>query len=181
MSKIGQAPIALTAGVTFQNENRLVTISGPKGKGSLKLPPQIEVELKDGNIIVTRQSEAKTAKASHGAVRAQLANLVTGVVTPWVKNLEIRGTGYKFTVAGSKLTVLAGFIHPVYVTAPEGVVFNSPDESKLNISGCDKIVVGQVASNIRKIRKPEPYKGKGIRYLNEHIKLKAGKAAKAAA
>ena len=105
--------------------------------------------------------------------------MITGVQTLWTKDMEIRGTGYKFQVNGNKLTVTAGYIHPVIVEAPEGIFFTSPDESKVTVSGINKVIVGQVGSNIRKIRTPEPYKGKGIRYLNEFIKLKAGKTAKA--
>ena len=124
-------------------------------------------------------SEDKKVKANHGTTRAHLNNMITGVQTLWTKDMEIRGTGYKFQVNGNKLTVTAGYIHPVIVEAPEGIFFTSPDESKVTISGINKVIVGQVGSNIRKIRTPEPYKGKGIRYLNEFIKLKAGKTAKA--
>ena len=105
--------------------------------------------------------------------------MITGVETPWSKELEIRGTGYKASVDGNKLTVLAGYIHPVYITAPDGITITVAEESKITVSGADKEVVGQIASNIRKIRTPEPYKGKGVRYADEFIKLKAGKTAKA--
>ena len=124
-------------------------------------------------------SEEKKIKSNHGTTRAHINNMVSGVVTPWTKFMEIRGTGYKFAVNGNKLTVTAGFINPVEVIAPEGVYFQLTEDTKLTISGINKVFVGQTASNIRKIRKPEPYKGKGIRYLNEFIKLKAGKTAKA--
>jgi len=179
MSKIGKQPINLPSGVTIQIAPKVVKVIGPKATLSLNLPQQIEVKLDGSVVTVERKSESKPAKAAHGATKAQIANMVIGVVTPYIKEMEIRGTGYKFQLAGNKLTVLAGYIHPVFVTAPEGVTFNVPDESKLSITGSDKIVVGQVASTIRKIRKPEVYKGKGIRYLNEFIKLKPGKAAKA--
>ncbi len=179
MSKIGYAPITIPAGVTVALDTKTVKVTGPKGSLSLILPMQIVVTQTENILNVTRTSEGKPARAAHGATRAQVANMIAGVVTPYTKDMEIRGTGYKFQLSGNKLTILAGFIHPVYVTAPVGVSFNVPDESKLSITGCDKIVVSQIASTIRKIRKPEVYKGKGIRYTNEFIKLKAGKAAKA--
>lgn len=181
MSKIGKLPVFLTPGVSLSMEGRIVKVTGPKGSLLLNLPQQIKVEVADGKVIVTRTSESKLTRACHGATRAHIANMVQGVVTPFVKNMEIRGTGYKFQLAGNKLTVLAGFIHPVYVEASAGVTFQVPDESKLIITGSDIEKVGQTASTIRKIRPPEVYKGKGIRYANEVIKLKPGKAAKSGA
>ncbi len=179
MSKVGYAPIKLAAGVSAEISGNSIKIKGPKGELSLSYPSRIKVEQKDDTLLVTRTGEDKATKSTHGAIRATINHMVAGVVTPWSKSLEIKGTGYKFSVNGAKLTVLAGYIHPVIVEAPTGITFVSPDESKLTVSGCDKIVVGQVASNIRKIRTPEPYKGKGIRYSDEFIKLKPGKTAKA--
>ncbi len=181
MSKIGKLPVLLNPGVNAKIDHKSVVVTGPKGSLTLILPGQIKVEQVENNLIVTRLSEAKMTRAAHGATRAHLANMVNGVVTPFVKNMEIRGTGYKFQLSGNKLTVLAGYIHPVYVDCPAGVVFQCPDESKLIISGPDIEAVGQIASTIRKIRPPEVYKGKGIRYTNEVIKLKPGKTAKTGA
>jgi len=179
MSRIGKQPIKIVENVTVAVNQRTVTVTGPNGTLDLNLPEKIEVEVKDGTVFVSRLSEIKKVKACHGATRAHLNNMIQGVVTPWKKELEIRGTGYKFAVNGNKLTVTAGYIHPVIVTAPNNISFVVTDDTKLLVTGHNKVVVGQVASNIRKIRTPEPYKGKGIRYLNEFIKLKAGKTAKA--
>ena len=179
MSRIGNQTITIPAGVTVTLDKSLVTVTGPKGTLTLNIPVKINVAIADNVVTVSRLSEDKKVKANHGTTRAHLNNMITGVQTLWTKDMEIRGTGYKFQVNGNKLTVTAGYIHPVIVEAPEGIFFTSPDESKVTVSGINKVIVGQVGSNIRKIRTPEPYKGKGIRYLNEFIKLKAGKTAKA--
>lgn len=179
MSRIGNLPITIPEGVTVTIDDRTVTVAGPKGTLTLPVPFKINVEVKDNQVIVTRLSEDKKIKSNHGTTRAHINNMVKGVVTPWVKQLEIRGTGYKFALNNNKLIITAGYINPCEVIAPEGVFFQLADETKLTVSGINKVFVGQTASNIRKIRTPEPYKGKGIRYLNEFIKLKAGKTAKA--
>lgn len=178
MSRIGKTPIIIPAGVTVNIVGQIATVTGPKGNLVLNFPSRIVVDTKDGIINVSRLSEDKKVKACHGSTRAHLNNMVTGVVTPWKKELEIRGTGYKFSLSGNKLVVLAGFIHPVNVEIPSDIQAVVVEEVKLTLTGIDKVRVGQLASNIRKIRTPEPYKGKGIRYLNEFIKLKAGKTAK---
>jgi large subunit ribosomal protein L6 len=179
MSRIGNKTISIPENVTVTINNRIATVKGPKGELNLNLPFRINVEVKDQKIIVSREGDDKITKSCHGSTRAHLQNMVTGVVTPWVKSLEIRGTGYKASVNDNKLTVIAGFIHPVFITAPEGITFQVVEDTKVIVTGPDKTVVGQVGSNIRKIKPPEPYKGKGIRYLGEFIKLKAGKTAKA--
>lgn len=179
MSRIGRQIIAIPEGVTVKSEASIVTVTGPKGTLSYTLPSRIEVAVENNEVKVSRNGEDKQTRSNHGSVRAHINNMVKGVVTPWIKELEIRGTGYKASVNGNKLTVLAGYIHPVYITAPDGVTITVADETKITVTGPNREVVGQVASNIRKIRTPEPYKGKGIRYLNEFIKLKAGKTAKA--
>lgn len=182
MSRIGKQLITIPTGVTVNvsnDQNRKVIVSGPKGTLELDIPFKINVELVDNNIKVTRVSEDKKVKACHGSTRAHLNNMVKGVQNLWTKELEIKGTGYKASVNGNKLKLLVGFIHPVEITAPIGVEFQVPEETKIIISGPDRMKVGQVASNIRKVRPPEPYKGKGVRYVNEFIKLKAGKKAKA--
>lgn len=179
MSRIGKQIIIIPENVTIKSEASQVTVTGPQGTLSLSIPSKINVVIENNQIKITRAAEDKQTRSNHGTFRAHLNNMVTGVVTPWTKELEIRGTGYKASVSGNKLTVLAGYIHPVIITAPEGITITVNEDTKITISGSDREKVGQVASNIRKIRPPEPYKGKGIRYLNEFIKLKAGKTAKA--
>lgn len=179
MSRIGNLPIEIPAGVTVTVNAEVVTVTGPKGTLTLTVPPRIHATVADNFVLVTRDSNDKKVKACHGSTRAHISNMISGVVTLWTKEMEIRGTGYKFAMSGNKIIVNAGYIHTVEVTPVEGVFASVPDESKLILTGADKTKVGQLASNIRKIRKPEPYKGKGIRYVNEFIKLKAGKTAKA--
>ena len=179
MSRIGNQTITVPAGVTLTQDNRVLTVVGPKGSLTLTVPFKIKVEVVGDVITVSRVSDDKKVKANHGTTRAHIQNMITGVTVGWTKELEIRGTGYKFVGGGDKLTVSAGYINPVIVTPQEGVTFKvSDDTTKLTVSGINKVFVGQTASNIRKIRTPEPYKGKGIRYLDEFIKLKAGKTAK---
>lgn len=179
MSRIGKQLITIPNGVTVTIDSNIVTVTGPKGELKLNIPLKINVEVKDNQVIVTRVSEEKKTKANHGTTRAHINNMIKGVVEPWKKELEIKGTGYKAALNGNKLRLNVGFIHPVDITAPVGVFFQVPEDTKVIVTGCDKTDVGQVASNIRKVRPPEPYKGKGIRYANEFIKLKAGKKAKA--
>ncbi|HPT65777.1 MAG TPA: 50S ribosomal protein L6 [Candidatus Woesebacteria bacterium] len=179
MSRIGKQLINIPAGVNVVINAGEITVTGPKGELKLVLPSKINVEIKDNQIICTRVSEDKKTKANHGTTRAHLNNMIKGVVEPWKKEIEIKGTGYKASLSGNKLHLLVGFIHPVDVVAPAGVFFEVPEETKIIITGADKTKVGQTASNIRKVRPPEPYKGKGIRYADEFIKLKAGKKAKA--
>ncbi len=179
MSRIGRLPISIPDGVTVTVEASQVVVTGPKGSLKLAIPSAIKVEVQDGQVIVSCLSETKQNRAKHGSIRAIINNMIRGTVDPWKKELEIRGTGYKASVNGNKLIVSAGYIHPVEMVAPEGVQFSVNQDTNITVIGCDKVKVGQVASNIRKIRKPEPYKGKGIRYVGEFIKLKAGKTAKA--
>jgi len=179
MSRIGKQLITIPTGVTVTIDKKMVTVAGPKGTLNLTVPLKINVEVKDDKVIVSRISEEKKVKACHGATRAHINNMVQGVQNHWKKELEIKGTGYKASLNGNNLKLNVGFIHPVDITVPVGVEFQVPEETKIVITGADKMIVGQIASNIRKIRPPEPYKGKGIRYANEFIKLKAGKKAKA--
>ena len=179
MSRIGRQLITIPENVTVTVDKSIVTVTGPKGVLITNLPARINVTVEGQVLTVSRVSEDKKTRSNHGAIRAIIQNNINGVVTGWVKELEVRGTGYKASVSGDKLTVIAGFIHPVFITAPTDVSFVVTDDTKITVTGLDKVIVGQVASNIRKIRPPEPYKGKGIRYLNEFIKLKAGKTAKA--
>ncbi|MFA5827881.1 MAG: 50S ribosomal protein L6 [Candidatus Shapirobacteria bacterium] len=179
MSRIGRLPISIPAGVTVNVNSNIVTVSGTKGTLTLKTPLKIAIDQKDGQVVVSRLSEDKKVRSNHGSIRAHINNMIQGVQTPWHKELLIKGTGYKAVLSGNKLIVSAGYIHPVEVIAPEGIQFQVLEDTKVIVTGADKTIVGQVASNIRKIRTPEPYKGKGIRYVDEFIKLKAGKTAKA--
>lgn len=178
VSKIGQKPIILPQGITAAINSDSVQISSPKGSMSINLPPKVSAKIENNQLILQCQSNIKTAKSQYGTVRAHLQNMVTGLVEPWSKNLQIIGTGYKFSQKDNQLVVTAGFINPVVLNIPEAIQVQITDETKLTVTGINKDLVGQFASNIRKIRKPEPYKGKGIRYQQEFIKLKPGKAAK---
>jgi len=179
MSRIGKQPITIPTGVSITLTPVLITVTGPKGTLTQIIPTKIFVEVKDGIVYVTRKTDEKQVRANHGTIRAHISNMIKGVVTLWEKKLEIRGTGYKAQVNGNKIKIWAGYINPVDMDLPEGIFAVVAEDTKITISGTNKEVVGQVASNIRKIRKPEPYKGKGIRYQDEFIKLKAGKKAKA--
>ncbi len=171
-------PITIPDTVTYSQAEGIVKISGPQGQLSLSLPVKIKVEKVKDQIMVYPLSTDKKTKSNHGTIRALISNMVEGVQNPWSKDLEIRGTGYKAVISGNKLVLSLGFIHPVEVDIPEGITVVVDAETKLKISGANKIHVGQLASNIRKIRKPEPYQGKGVRYADEYIKIKPGKAAK---
>jgi len=178
MSKIGKQPVQIPSGVNITQADNQVKVSGPKGELYLHLPDKIKVEIKQNQVLVTRLSSDKKTKANHGTIRAHINNMVIGVQTPWTKQLEIRGTGYKASTTGDKITLIVGFIHPVDIVIPPGIQVQIDNETKITVSGIDKTVVGQLASNIRKVKKPEPYQGKGIRYVDEYIKIKPGKAAK---
>lgn len=180
MSKIGQKPITIPAGVTVTIDGRDLSVVGPKGTLSLVVRPEVKVVIADSEITVERKSESKIAKSMHGLVRSLVFNMVTGVSEPWKKELELIGVGYRANVQGNKLVLSLGFSHPVEIIAPQGIEFATA-ENKVIVSGIDKTLVGQVAADIRKKRKPEPYKGKGIRYVGEYVRRKSGKAAKAAA
>jgi len=174
MSRIGKKPIEIPAGVEVKITGQQVSVKGPKGELSLKVRPEIKVEIKDGKISVSTQDE--TAKAFWGLTRALLNNMVQGAVKNFEKKLEIVGVGNKAVMEGENLVLSVGFSHPVKVPAPKGITF-SVEKNIITISGSDKSLVGQTASSIRKVRPPEPYKGKGIRYFGEQIKLKEGKRA----
>ncbi len=179
MSRIGKQPITIPAGITVNVQSGITTVTGPKGTLTLKNPDKITIEITDNIVNVSRIGNDRQTRANHGTVRAHINNMINGVITHWSKQLEIKGTGYKFVMSGNNLKVSAGYSHVVDVIAPTGITFTLADDSKVTVSGADKTLVGQVACNIRKIRKPEPYKGKGVRYVGEVIKLKAGKKAKA--
>jgi large subunit ribosomal protein L6 len=176
MSKVGRLPISLPEGVSVAVENGLIKVSGPKGTLEKELSRGIEVRKKDNKIIVT--AKEKRSKAMHGTTRAIIANMVHGVSTGWSKTLELVGVGYRAQVDKNTLTLTVGYSHPVEIEAPEGISFQV-EKTDVTIQGIDKELVGQVAAKIRAVKPPEPYKGKGIKYKDEVIRRKPGKAAKA--
>jgi large subunit ribosomal protein L6 len=179
MSRIGKRPIPVTKGITVEiGEGNVVTVKGPKGMLHRQFSPDITITQQDGTLSVTRPDDSQTHKALHGLSRTLLANMVTGVSTGFTKSLEINGTGYRVAKVGQSLVFQVGYSHPVQVDAPEGIEFAVEGVTKCSVLGIDKYMVGQVAAQIRDIRKPEPYKGKGIKYANEIIRRKAGKAGK---
>jgi len=179
MSRIGRAPIAVPAGVSVTVDAGAVTVAGPQGTLSRPVPPPITVRQEDGTVLVERPDDERRSRALHGLTRTLVANMVTGVTAGFAKELEIVGVGYRATAKGPASIELAlGFSHPVVVEAPEGITFEVPTPTRIVVRGIDKEKVGQVAADIRRIRKPEPYKGKGVRYAGERVLRKAGKAAK---
>jgi large subunit ribosomal protein L6 len=179
MSRIGKTPVAVPSGVTVTVAEGTITVKGSKGTLSRAIPGSIIVREEGSTLVVERPNDERASKALHGLTRTLVNNMVTGVSAGFSKELEIIGVGYRAAAQGSKkLELSLGFSHPVFVEAPEGIEFEVPAPTRLIIKGIDKEQVGQVAANIRKIRKPEPYKGKGVRYLGENVRRKAGKAAK---
>ena len=175
MSRIGNRKIEVPEGVTVKVENDIVTVTGPKGSLSQKMLKGISLEQEENTITLTRVNDA--AKAMHGTMNALLHNMILGVTKVYEKGLEIIGVGYRFNVAGNKLTINAGYSHPVVMDVPEGLTVEAPSNTEIVVKGIDKVLVGEFAANVRKVRKPEPYKGKGIRYKDEHIQRKEGKKA----
>ena len=178
MSRIGKLPVPVPAGVDVTISGALVTIKGPKGTLEHTVPTPITVAQDDGSLVVSRPDDERESRALHGLTRTLLANIVTGVTQGYEKKLEIVGTGYRVAAKGQSLEFALGFSHPVTVTAPEGITFAVESPTKFSVAGIDKQQVGEVAANIRKIRKPEPYKGKGVRYAGEVVRRKVGKAGK---
>jgi large subunit ribosomal protein L6 len=178
MSRIGRLPIAIPAGVDVTIDGRTVTIKGPKGQLSRELHPDITVSREDGSIVVTRPTEQKTHKQLHGLTRTLVNNMVVGVTDGYRKGLEITGVGYRAVKVGEKLQLSLGYSHPVEIDPPSGISFEVENPTRLAVVGIDKELVGQVAAQVRATRKPEPYKGKGVRYSGEYIRRKAGKAGK---
>ena len=180
MSRIGRMPITVPAGVDIKiSETNEVTVKGPKGTLSQALHPDMKIEMKDGEISIIRPSEQKKHKALHGLTRSLLANMVTGVTEGFQKELEINGVGYRAQMQGKKLVLSLGYFHPVEMDEIQGIEIEVPAPNKSIGKGADKQLVGHVAANIREKRLPEPYKGKGIKYVTEHIRRKEGKAGKA--
>jgi large subunit ribosomal protein L6 len=180
MSRVGQAPIVIPEGVSVAITAGQIHVNGPKGELHRALPEDITVEQVDGEIRVTRDKETREVRALHGLVRSLINNMVLGVTQGFEKALEIQGVGYRVTKQGNDLELAVGFSPPVKKPAPAGIEYDVPSPTRIVVKGIDKELVGQVAAEIRSIRKPEPYKGKGIRYEGEYVRRKAGKAAKAA-
>jgi large subunit ribosomal protein L6 len=179
MSRIGKAPVNVPSGVEVSVADRTITVKGPKGTLSREIPGEIEVTIDGGVLTCTRPNDERRNRAQHGLTRSLVNNMVLGVTEGFKKNLEIVGVGYRAEAQGpGALRLNLGFSHPVNVNAPEGITFEVPVPTQIVVNGIDKEVVGQVAADIRSIRKPEPYKGKGVRYAGERVLRKAGKAGK---
>lgn len=177
MSRIGKIPVELPAGVTASVAGRKLTVKGPKGSLDLNLYEGINAAVEGNKVVVTRASEEKQVRAMHGTTRALIKNNVKGVTEGYAKALEVVGVGYKAVLQGKKLALNVGFSNTLEVVVPTGVTVVTPDATHVNVSGIDKALVGQVAADIRATRKPEPYKGKGVRYVGEVVRKKAGKSA----
>ena len=178
MSRIGKAPISVPGGVSVTIDGSDISVKGPKGELSRTVPEQVTVRQDGDTIVVERADDERESRSLHGLVRSLVQNMVTGVTDGFHKDLDIVGVGYRATPKGSGLELSLGFSHPVVVDAPDGITFNVPLPTRIEVHGIDKQLVGQVAANIRAWRTPEPYKGKGVRYVDEHVRRKAGKAGK---
>lgn len=180
MSRVGRLPIPIPSGVDVKVSAGTVSVSGPKGKLERTVHPEMRVALDSGRVVVTRRNDDRFHRALHGLTRALLANMIQGVTKGYQVELEIQGVGYRAQKQGQRLTLQVGFSHPVDITPPPGVTLDAPQPTRIVIGGIDKQLVGQTAASIRAIRKPDPYKGKGIRYVGERVRRKPGKAGKAA-
>jgi large subunit ribosomal protein L6 len=178
MSRIGKLPIPVPSGVEVAIDGQQVTVKGPKGSLSHLLSEPITIAQEDGTLNVVRPDDERLSKSLHGLSRTLIANMVVGVTSGYIKNLEIVGTGYRVAAKGGDLEFALGFSHPVVITAPDGISFRVDSPTRFAVEGIDKQKVGEVAANIRKLRKPDPYKGKGVRYQGEVIRRKAGKTGK---
>lgn len=178
MSRIGKNPVVIPAGVDVKIDGQAVSVKGPKGELALLVSEPISVVAEDGSILVTRPNDERRNRSLHGLSRTLVANLVTGVTTGYVTKMEIFGVGYRVQLKGKDLEFALGYSHPVPIEAPEGITFAVESPTKFSISGIDKQLVGQIAANIRRLRRPDPYKGKGIRYEGEQIRRKVGKTGK---
>jgi len=178
MSRIGRLPIAIPSGVDVAIAGADVTVKGPKGQLSLTVASPIAVQVEEGQVLVTRPDDERASRSLHGLTRTLIANQIVGVTEGYAKGLEVVGTGYRVQAKGSGVEFALGFSHPVTVEPPAGITFEVEGNNRLTVRGIDKQLVGEVAANIRKIKKPEPYKGKGIRYAGEVVRRKAGKSGK---
>jgi len=179
MSRVGQVPVTLPAGVEVKVDGSRVTVKGAKGELERGFSERMSFRVEDGAVGVFRPDDSRESKALHGLSRALVNNMVVGVSEGFTKELELRGVGYRAALRGKSIELLVGFSHPVLVEPPDGIAFEVPEPTKISVSGIDKEKVGQAAANIRKVRPPEPYKGKGVRYAGEYVRRKAGKAGKA--
>lgn len=177
MSRIGNRKIVIPEGVSVNKEDNIIKVVGKLGELSLELPSVIKMEINDNEITLTRINELKTTKAMHGTTNANLTNMIKGVTEGYRKNLEIIGVGYRFNLQGNKLVISAGYSHSVELSIPEGLKLEAVSNTEISVFGISKELVGEYAANIRKVRQPEPYKGKGIRYKDEYIRRKEGKKA----
>jgi large subunit ribosomal protein L6 len=177
LSRIGKMPIPIPQGTEVKIDGSVVTVKGPRGELEQELHPDMIIEMEEGMLLVKRPSDSKEHRSLHGLTRSLLANMVEGVTSGFEKNLEIHGVGYRAVAKDQDIELSLGFSHPVLVKAPEGVEFEVVTPTRLRIKGTDKQKVGQIAAKIRELRKPDPYKGKGVRYAGEHIRRKAGKSA----
>ena len=177
MSRIGKRILTIPAGVTVDVNDNKVTVKGPKGELSLDVIKTLKVKVEGTELTVEKLKEDKFTNQMHGTTNANINNMIKGVSEGFKKELEIIGVGYRFAVSGNTLTIQAGYSHPVKMEIPTGITVKAPSATELEVSGADKIVVGEFAANIRKVREPEPYKGKGIRYKGEHVRHKEGKKA----
>jgi len=178
MSRIGKLPIEVPGGVEVRLEGNLATVTGPRGTLAQRLPPQITVRQDGARILVERPNDERENRSLHGLVRSLVANMVEGVTKGYEKQLEIQGVGYRVQAQGSDLVFSLGYSHQIPVKAPEGITFEVTSPTRFSVKGIDKQQVGQVAAEIRRLRKPDPYKGKGVRYAGEQVRRKAGKTAK---
>ena len=178
MSRIGKQPVSIPAGVEVKIDGHIVNVKGPKGELTREFNPMMTIKQEGDEIIVTRPDDSREARSLHGLTRTLIHNMVVGVSEGFSKKLELVGVGYRASLKGKDLEMSLGFSHPVKVTPPEGIVFEVPSQTEILVKGASKEQVGQVAADVRAWRKPEPYKGKGIRYAGEHVRRKLGKAAK---
>jgi large subunit ribosomal protein L6 len=178
MSRIGKLPVRIPDGVDVTLDGLTVTVKGPRGELTREMPEGVSLALdEDGSVVVTRDGDSRDQRSRHGLVRSLIANMVHGVTDGYTTALELVGVGYRAAPKGSDIELQVGYSHPVLVEAPDGISFEVPQPTRIVVNGIDKVLVGQVAANIRKVRPPEPYKGKGIKYEGEHVRRKAGKAA----
>lgn len=176
MSRIGKSPIEIPKGVTISVEGQKVTCKGPKGALTVELSQGLNVKVDGAKVLVARTEESREVRAMHGTARALINNMVEGVTKGYEKKLEVVGVGYRAILQGKKVALNVGFANTIEVQIPDGITVKIPDQNHIEVSGIDKQLVGQVAADLRAVRKPEPYKGKGVRYANEHVRRKAGKA-----
>ncbi len=178
MSRIGRLPVSIPSGVDVKVDGQAITVKGPKGELHLTVPEPITIEQGDSALEVKRPDDERDSRSRHGLTRSLINNMVLGVTEGYEKKLEIHGTGYRVAAKGSTLEFSLGFSHPVIIEAPDGINFAVENPTRFSVQGIDKQLVGEVAANIRKLRKPDPYKGKGVRYAGEQIRRKVGKAGK---